>query len=112
MSRVVSAEEVNGLFREAAETYLKGVLGVEDVVLGNHRDAQAPAHLQPGIQQASGAGIGYQTAVGGYSDFSCRGRFNEGNDFIQVRVKERLTAVAVQVDNPQTGGQRANDVFH
>ncbi len=30
MSREVTAEEVNGLFHEAAETYLKGILGIEE----------------------------------------------------------------------------------
>jgi len=30
MQREVTAEEVNGLFHEAADTYLKGVLGIED----------------------------------------------------------------------------------
>jgi len=30
MKREVTAEEVNGLFREAADTYLKGILGIEE----------------------------------------------------------------------------------
>lgn len=45
MQRVVSAEEVNELFREAAGSYLKGILGVEERPLvsidfkGDHRSA-------------------------------------------------------------------------
>ena len=33
MKREVTADEVNQLFREASETYLKGILGVEDLPL-------------------------------------------------------------------------------